>query len=158
VEGFDWQPGTNQLYATEHGPSGHDEVNRIQPGANYGWPRMQGNAGEKDGFAPPVIESGADETWAPSGATFVRGDVFPQWRGHFLFAGLISRTLWDLQLPADGGQPKLTPIIQGDYGRLRAVVEAPDGTLYVLTSNRDGRGSPGPDDDRILRLVPRAGS
>ncbi|HEX5502475.1 MAG TPA: PQQ-dependent sugar dehydrogenase [Thermomicrobiales bacterium] len=153
-EGLAWQPGTNQLYATEHGQSAHDEVNRIVAGANYGWPEMRGNEGARAGFTGPVIESGAEVTWAPSGATFVRADIFPQWRGSLVFGGLASRTLWRLALPA-GGAPRLEALVKGDYGRLRDVVEAPDGSLYVLTSNRDGRGDPTPDDDRVLRLVPR---
>ncbi|HEY8490940.1 MAG TPA: PQQ-dependent sugar dehydrogenase [Dehalococcoidia bacterium] len=153
-QGLAWQPGTGQLYATEHGPSAHDEVNRIQPGANYGWPAMQGNAGQTDGFTRPVIESGAGTTWAPSGAAFVAGDRFPQLRGDLVFAGLRSTSLWRLRLPADGGEPQLEALIEGEYGRLRNVVQGPDGSLYVLTNNRDGRGNPGPEDDRILRLAP----
>lgn len=150
-EGLAWQPGTNQLFATEHGPGGHDEVNIIHPGANYGWPEMQGNAGHPDGFTP-LIESG-DDTWAPTGATFVQGDAFPQWQGNLLFASLRGRTLWRLDLRAVNATPALEPVLTG-YGRLRAVVQGPDGMLYVLTSNRDGRGSPTDQDDRVLRLVP----
>jgi glucose/arabinose dehydrogenase len=152
-QGLAWQPGTNQLYATEHGPSAHDEVNRIVPGSNYGWPTAQGNDGQREGFVPPVLESGANNTWAPSGATFVRGDTFPQWRGSLLFAGLRSTTLWQLTLAASG-VPRLTPVLQDDYGRLRLIREGPDGLLYALTSNQDGRGSPTGADDRIIRLVP----
>lgn len=154
-EGLAWQPGTGQLYATEHGNVGHDEVNKILPGHNYGWPEMQGNVGARQGFTGPVIESGPNTTWAPSGATFVQGNAFPQWTGHLLFASLRGQTLWNLNLD-DGNTPKLTSIIQGTYGRLRAVVEAPDGTLYLLTSNRDGRGQPQPGDDRVLHIVPRS--
>lgn len=154
-EGLAWQPGTGQLYATEHGNVGHDEVNKILPGHNYGWPEMQGNVGARQGFTGPVIESGPNTTWAPSGATFVQGNAFPQWTGHLLFASLRGQTLWNLNLD-DGNTPKLTSIIQGKYGRLRAVVEAPDGTLYLLTSNRDGHGQPQPGDDRVLHIVPRS--
>lgn len=154
VQGLAWEPGTGQLYATEHGPSNHDEVNRIEAGANYGWPQMQGNEGEGDGFTPPVIESGTG-TWAPSGATFVQGDTFPAWSGQLLFAGLRSATLWRLNLDAGGDPPPLTPLLEGEYGRLRQVVQGPDGLLYVLTNNRDGRGNPDQQDDRILRIQPR---
>ena len=153
-EGLAWQPGTNALYATEHGPSAHDEVNLIQPGANYGWPIMQGNEGPNNGYTLPVIESGSD-TWAPSGATFVQGSTFPQWTGSLLYASLRGTTLWRLDIPGGGNPPNLEAIISGDYGRLRNVVEGPDGYLYILTSNRDGRGNPTPDDDRILRIVPQ---
>ncbi len=153
-QGLAWQPGTGQLYATEHGPSAHDEVNRIEAGANYGWPAMRGYEGGREGFTAPVIASGPDTTWAPSGATFVGADTFPRWRGDLLFAGLRSTTLWRLDLRPDGvGQ--LEPLLDDEYGRLRAVAEGPDGSLYVLTSSRDGRGNPSPGDDRVLRLRPR---
>jgi glucose/arabinose dehydrogenase len=155
-QGLAWQEGTGQLYATEHGPSAHDEVNRIVAGANYGWPAMQGNegrGGQPGGFTPPVVESGGGTTWAPSGATFVRATTFPQWRGNLLFAALRGEALWRLAL--DGaGAPQLEPIVKDDYGRLRTVVEGPDGLLYLLTNNRDGRGDPVAGDDRLLRLVP----
>jgi glucose/arabinose dehydrogenase len=160
-QGLAWTPD-GRLYATEHGPSGdlglmaHDEVNLIEPGRNYGWPQMAGTilAGTPGDYVPPVIESG-QETWAPSGCTVVSADRFPQWRGNLLFAGLRSRTLWRLELASDGRQAvALEPLFAGEYGRLRAVAEAPDGTIYLLTSNRDGRGNPGPGDDRLLRIVP----
>ncbi|MDI3341672.1 MAG: PQQ-dependent sugar dehydrogenase [Sphaerobacter sp.] len=153
-EGLAWQPGTNTLYATEHGPAAHDEVNLIQPRANYGWPDMVGNEGPQNGYTPPVIESG-DATWAPAGATFVQGGTFPQWTGSLLFASLRGEALWWLNIPAGGNPPPLEAIISGDLGRLRNVVEGPDGYLYILTNNRDGRGDPAPDDDRILRIVPQ---
>jgi glucose/arabinose dehydrogenase len=153
-QGLAWQPGTNQLYATEHGSSAHDEVNRIMPGGNYGWPTAQGNTGQREGFIPPVLESGANDTWAPSGATFVTGTTFPQWQGSLLFAGLRSTTLWQLTIPASG-TPRLTPVLEDTYGRLRLVREGPDGAIYGLTSNQDGRGSPTGTDDRVIRLVPQ---
>jgi glucose/arabinose dehydrogenase len=157
-QGLAWQPGTNQLYATEHGPQAHDEVNRIDPGGNYGWPQMQGDAGPSAGATPPVLESGAT-TWAPTGATLVQAATFAQWQGSLLFAGRRSETLWKLVVsPSTTRPPTLEPLIQGEYGRLRTVVEGPDGMLYLLTSNRDGRGSPAPDDDRLLRIAPAAGS
>jgi glucose/arabinose dehydrogenase len=152
-EGLAWQEGAGQLYATEHGSSAHDEVNRIAAGANYGWPAARGNDGQREGFVPPVIESGADVTWAPSGATFVRAATFPQWRGSLLFAALRGQALWRLALEG-AGAPRLEAIVRNDYGRLRTVVEGPDGLLYLLTSNRDGRGTPASGDDRLLRLVP----
>lgn len=162
-QGLAWAPD-GRLYATEHGPSGdlglaaHDEVNLIEPGRNYGWPEMAGTllVGTPADYALPVIESG-QETWAPSGAAFVSAGRFPQWQGALLFAGLRSRALWRLELSADGRQAvALEPLFAGEFGRLRTVVEAPDGTLYLLTSNRDGRGTSGPEDDRVLRLVPDA--
>lgn len=153
-QGLAWEPGTNEIYATEHGPVAHDEVNLIKPGANYGWPIMAGNEGPGNGYTPPVIESG-NNTWAPSGGTFVTGHTFPQWRGSLLFGSLRGTTLWQLDIPGGGSPPALEAIVSGDYGRLRNVIEAPDGTLYLLTNNQDGRGAPGSQDDRILRIVPQ---
>ena len=160
-QGLAWAPD-GRLYATEHGPTGdlgmaaHDEVNLIEPGRNYGWPEMVGATvvGAPGDYVPPVLESG-QQTWAPSGAAFVSSGRFPQWQGDLLFAGLRSRTLWRLDLSEDGRQAvALEPLFAGEFGRLRAVVEAPDGTLYLLTSNRDGRGNPSAEDDRVLRIVP----
>ena len=148
------------LYATEHGPSGdprrgqaccHDEVNRIEPGANYGWPLVFGIARNSQ-FRDPVHESG-DDTWAPSGATFVtRG----RHAGSLLFAALRGEHLHRLVFGADGTTVVFEErLLARQFGRLRDVFEAPDGTLYVLTQNRDGRGRPAPDDDRVLRVVLR---
>lgn len=153
-QGLAWQPGTGRLYATEHGPSGAqsccDEVNYIQPGQNYGWPQAFGDATARD-TVPPVIQSGAD-TWAPGGATFVaRGP----WAGSLVFVGLRGQSLYRLGL--DPAQPTAVlgfeRFLQGNYGRLRDVVDGPDGALYASTSNRDGRGSPGAEDDRLLRIT-----
>jgi glucose/arabinose dehydrogenase len=149
-QGLAWQEGTNQLYATEHGPSANDEVNRIVPGGNFGWPTITGTQTQQ-GLITPIITSGGGNTWAPSGATFVKANTFPQLRGSLLFAGLRSTTLWQLTVDSP---PRLTPLLEDEYGRLRAVSEGPDGNLYVLTSSLDGRGSPTDADDRVLRLVP----
>ena len=156
-EGLVWQPGTSRLYETEHGPSGgfygggQDEVNYIQPGKNYGWPVVHG-AESHEGMVDPVIQSGDAETWAPSGCTFITGGA---WNGSFMFAGLSGETLYRLLI--DSNDPSkaisLEKYLVGQYGRLRDVIQGPDGTLYVLTNNTDGRGNPRPGDDRILRLT-----
>ncbi|GBD20945.1 Aldose sugar dehydrogenase YliI [bacterium HR28] len=160
-QGLAWSPD-GRLYATEHGPTGdlglaaHDEVNLIEPGRNYGWPFVVGTLVRQElpDAVPPLIESGND-TWAPSGATFVTAGRIPQWQGNLLFAGLRSQALWRVVLAPDGQTvTQLEPLYRGEFGRLRTVVEGPDGALYVLTSNRDGRGSPQRGDDRLLRLVP----
>ncbi len=145
------------LYATEHGPSGdpargqaccHDEVNRIEAGANYGWPLVYGAAGAVR-FRDPVHESGND-TWAPSGATFITRAPY---RGNLVFATLSGQHLHRLVL-VDGRVAFEERLLTG-FGRLRDVLENPDGSLYVLTHNRDGRAKPGPDDDRLLRVTLR---
>lgn len=151
-QGLAWQPDTGQLYATEHGSSANDEVNRIVAGGNYGWPTVTGTQNQPE-FVAPIMVSGANNTWAPSGATFVRANTFPQLRGSLLFAGLRSTTLW--QLTMGGATPQLNPLLEDQYGRLRAIAEGPDGNLYVLTSSQDGRGSPTATDDRLLRLAPQ---
>ncbi len=156
-QGLAWQPGTNRLYETEHGPSGiapdccRDEVNLIEAGKNYGWPEITGDQ-TRAGIVSPIMHSGNSTTWAPSGATFVtRGP----WAGSLLFTGLRGVSLF--RLSPDKTDPRKVAsferLFQNEYGRLRDVYEAPDGAIYVLTSNRDGRGQPTADDDRILKLT-----
>jgi glucose/arabinose dehydrogenase len=153
-QGFDWEPGTNRLIATEHGPSGpdgprgSDEINLILQGRNYGWPAVVGSV--HTGFEAPLRVY--KRAIAPSGATFVtrKGSA---WSGDYLFANLIGRQLRHLRF---NGEELVVdePLLKDRFGRLRTVVEGPDGALYVLTSNRDGRGAPVAEDDRILRLTP----
>ena len=154
-QGLAWQPGTNRLYATDHGPSGEngccrDELNLIEPAKNYGWPLITGDQ-KRDGLVSPILQSG-DATWAPSGLTFVTKGP---WTGSMLFATLRGTGLMRVQL--DSANPSVVTasemLFTNQFGRLRDVAEGPDGILYVLTNNRDGRGRPGPDDDRVLRLV-----
>lgn len=157
-QGLAWQPGTRRLYATDHGPSGGqgcclDEVNYIEPGGNYGWPVITGSE-RREGMIPPVIHSGATTTWAPGGATFVtRGP----WAGSLLFAGLRGQALYRVVI--DPNDPRrvmaFETLFERQFGRLRDVVEGPDGTLYLLVSNRDRRGTPAADDDRVIRLTVR---
>lgn len=155
-QGLAWQPGTGRLYATEHGPSGFqgccmDEVNLIEPGKNYGWPVIRGDQ-TQEGMTAPVLHSGESETWAPGGATFVtRGP----WAGSLLFTGLRGQALYRLVLDPKDPRKVVSSerLFVRQFGRLRDVAEGPDGTIYLLTSNRDGRGRPAPDDDRVLRLM-----
>jgi glucose/arabinose dehydrogenase len=154
-QGLAWQPGTARLYATEHGPSGfqgccRDEVNYIEAGKNYGWPEIRGDE-TKDGMLSPVIHSGSSETWAPSGATFVTAGP---WSGSLLFTGLRGQSLYRVILDPNNPRKaeKIERHLYRQYGRLRDVVEGPDKALYLLTSNHDGRGSPSPDDDRVVRI------
>jgi glucose/arabinose dehydrogenase len=157
-QGLAWQPGTGRLYETEHGPSGEkgccrDEVNFIEAGKNYGWPTVTGSD-TQPGMFPPVIHSGDNGTWAPGGVAFVSGGP---WAGSLLFAGLRGAAL--IRVTLDPGNPRSVvsteELLKGQYGRLRDVVEGPDGAIYITTSNRDGRGRPAADDDRILRLTVR---
>ena len=152
-QGIDWHPVSGALWATEHGNAGNDEVNRIDAGANYGWPAIEGERTMPDMETPVRIYSPAV---APSGASFYTGAAIPGFRNDFFFATLRGEHLRRLRFdPADPmriiGDERL---LQSRFGRLRDVVSGPDGALYFLTSNRDGRGSPTADDDRIVRLVP----
>ncbi|MEK6226608.1 MAG: PQQ-dependent sugar dehydrogenase [Chloroflexota bacterium] len=159
VQGIAWQPDTGVLYETEHGPSNpfpdccHDEVNLIVPGGNYGWPTVRGSAGDQR-FRDPLIDSGRLETWAPSGAAFATkpGPL----RGSLIFATLRGQHLHRVVFGPDGRtvlfQEKL---LTNQYGRLRDVFEIASGEFLVLTSNRDGRGVPAADDDRVLLVTLR---
>jgi glucose/arabinose dehydrogenase len=148
VQGFDWQPGSGRLYASEHGASGNDEMNLIREGANYGWPLVEGE--DHGEFAAPLAVY--DPAIAPSGATFVHDGRSP-WRGDFLVACLGGEQLRRLRFDGDR-VTRDEALYDGDFGRLRSVVEGPDRALYVLTNNTDGRGSPRDGDDRLLRIVP----
>ena len=148
-QGFDWEPGSDRLVADEHGPAGDDEINALEEGGNYGWPEVQGTE-ELGRFVAPLVVY--EEAIAPSGATFVRQGG-SAWTGDYLVAALRGEQIRRVRL--DGERVTVDEAhFQGEFGRLRAVVEGPDGALYVLTSNRDGRGSPRDGDDRILRIVP----
>ena len=141
VQGIDWQPGTDRAFITELGPDENDEVNVLEQGANYGWPNGGGQS--------PLVTYG--DVISPSGGTFVTGDS--SWKGDFVFAALSGEQLRRLSFDGD----KVTrnqELLKGRYGRLRDVEQGPDGALYILTSNKDGRGEPGEDDDRILKLTP----
>jgi glucose/arabinose dehydrogenase len=149
VEGLDWQPGTDLLYATEFGPDAHDEINQIRDGQNYGWPDTQG----KEGPGPALIDY--VQVIAPSGATFVHKPG-SRWSGNLLVAALRGEQL--RRITFDGTTvTRDEKLYEGKYGRLREVVEGPDGAIYLLTNNTDGRGSPRKGDDRIVRIVPPRG-
>jgi len=152
-QGLAWD-GAGRLVSSEHGPSGNDEINFIQPGRNYGWPVVNGTAGNPD-FRDPILSTGSD-TWAPSGMTYYSGSQIPEWTGKFLVTTLRGQHLRVLDIDFSTGNPQVvssTPYFSGTYGRLRDVVEGPDGFVYVATSNRDGRGTPNAGDDKILRIT-----
>ncbi|MEJ7789861.1 MAG: PQQ-dependent sugar dehydrogenase [Thermoleophilaceae bacterium] len=151
VQGFDWD-AQGRLFATEFGPDSDDEVNLIEEGKNYGWPEAQGEESE-NGSVPALVNY--EDVIAPSGATFVSmpGSA---WSGDFLFANLVGEQV--RRVTIDGTEGKDTgSLFEGDLGRLRTVVEGPDGGIYALTNNTDGRGSPRDGDDKVVRIVPPAG-
>jgi glucose/arabinose dehydrogenase len=141
VQGIDWEPGTDRPVITELGPGNDDEVNALREGANYGWP--------DGGGEQPLVRY--EDVISPSGATFVSAES--SWQGDFVFANLSGEQLRRLSFDGDR-VTRNEALLEGEFGRLRDVAESPDGALYVLTSNRDGRGDPEDDDDRILRLTP----
>lgn len=132
----------DRLWATEFGQSTWDELNRIEKGVNYGWPFVEGS-GEMDEYRNPLVTwSTADAS--PSGLAFAEGSLWA--------AALRGRRLWEIPVTAKGtGQPRGWFV--GDYGRMRTVTVTPEGTLWVTTSNRDGRGEPVAEDDRILEIA-----
>lgn len=157
--------GDGALYVTEHGPSDNDEVNRIEAGRNFGWPNVHGRCDSDVGAAElsfcaanAVAEPMAiwTPTIAPAGLAWYDAALIPHFRRSLLFATLKDATLYRLGLSADGRSVVSTDrLFERDFGRLRAVLVAPDGSIYVGTSNRDGRGTPMPTDDRIIRIRPR---
>jgi len=155
-QGIDWQPGTNLLFETEHGPSGFDgpgggdEVNIVEKGRNYGWPVIH-HTQTHPGMEAPLLEY--TPACAPASASFYRGAAFPEFRGNFLFGCLRGMRIIRVELD---GRRVITQedLLSAKYGRIREVAEGPDGYFYFTTSNRDGRGKPTTDDDRIIRLVP----
>ena len=156
-QGLDWQPGTNLLFETEHGPSGFDgpgggdEVNVVERGKNYGWPVIHHRA-TKEGMESPLLEY--TPACAPASGTFYRGSALAQFKGNFFFGCLVGQRI--IRVVLDGRRVvSQENLLERQYGRIREIAEGPDGALYFSTSNRDGRGSPAKDDDRIMRLVPQ---
>jgi glucose/arabinose dehydrogenase len=142
VQGLDFDDA-GRLWASEFGDSTYDEINLIEPGANYGWPLVEGPGGG-DEFVDPLVTWPTSEA-SPSGMAYADG--------HLWVGALRGERLW--RVPVRGnrlGEP--VAFLEGEYGRLRTVVTTPDGHLWVSTSNRDGRGTPAADDDRILEISP----
>lgn len=157
AQGLAWQPGTGLMFQTEHGPSGFegrgggaDEVNIIERGKNYGWPTIWGKR-TAPGMESPLLEY--TPACAPASAAFYTGSAFPNFKGNLFFGCLVGQRLIRVVL---NGRSVVSQedLLKGTYGRIREVEEGPDGFIYFSTSNRDGRGRPVADDDRILRLVP----
>lgn len=157
-QGIDWYPGTSIMYETEHGPSGFDgpgggdEVNVITKGSNYGWPVVS-HEGKKEGMVSPVLVYTPAE--APASGMFYKSGVIPQFKNNFFFGCLRGRGI--IRVIVDENNPEkvvsFEKIKDVDYGRIREIAEGPDGAIYFSTSNKDGRGNPAPNDDRIFRII-----
>lgn len=157
AQGLAWQPGTGTMFQTEHGPSsfegrggGADEVNIVDRGKNYGWPTIWGTQ-TKAGLEAPLLEY--SPACAPASAAFYNGDKLPGFKGNFFFGCLRGARM--IRVVLDGRKVvKQENLLSGTFGRIREIGEGPDGYIYFSTSNRDGRGSPAAEDDRIIRIVP----
>jgi len=144
-------PQTGQLWTIEHGARGGDELNNPQAGKNYGWPVITygidysgakiGEGQAKDGMEQPAYYW--DPVIAPSGATFYTGDTFPEWRGSLFIGSLRTSAL--VRLAMNGDRVTAEERYLGDSGRIREVVQGPDGLLYLLTDESNGR---------VLRVEP----
>jgi glucose/arabinose dehydrogenase len=142
IEGLAYD-ADGRLWATEFGDKAKDELNLIQRGGNYGWPEVEGRGSSSKFRNPQVVWHTAEAS--PSGLAFLDG--------HLWLASLRGERLW--RVDVDGARASHpTDFFVGRYGRTRTVVVAPDGNLWVTTSNRDGRGDPSADDDRILLVRP----
>lgn len=143
-QGLTWDSEGN-LWSTEHGQSGirsgQDELNKIVIGGNYGWPTLRGTQAQ-EGFISPAIQSGDSTTWAPGDTEYYKGSVY--------FTGLRGEGLYKYNLETKS----LTKYLDKIYGRLRAITLGPDGFFYITTSNRDGRGTPKSEDDKVIKINP----
>jgi len=138
VQGLGWT-SDGRMIAAEFGQDTWDELNVIEPGSNYGWPEVEG-MGDTDEFVQPVQVWRTDDA-SPSGLAIVADTIF--------IAGLRGERL--IAVPADDLGSSVV-YFAGRFGRLRTAVGAPDGSIWILTNNTDGRGEPGDDDDRILSV------
>ncbi|BAC70448.1 glucose sorbosone dehydrogenase [Streptomyces avermitilis] len=141
VQGLAWDD-KQRLFAAEFGQDTWDELNAIKPGGNYGWPDAEGRSGDAK-YRDPIAQWHTAEA-SPSGIAYAEGSLW--------MAGLRGQRLW--RVPLKGTEASAAPqaFLKGTYGRLRTVVPAGDGKLWVTTSETDGRGTPGKGDDRILEL------
>ncbi|WP_214104619.1 PQQ-dependent sugar dehydrogenase [Acrocarpospora catenulata] len=142
VQGITWDEAGN-MYATEFGQNTYDEINLIKPGANYGWPVVEGVA-DDDRYTNPIVTWSTDEA-SPSGLAYAGGSLWA--------AALRGQKLWQVPVTPEGAAGTPVARYDGEYGRMRAVAAAPDGSLWATTSNLDGRGSPNDGDDRVLVIT-----
>lgn len=150
-------PQTGDVWATEHGPQGGDELNLIRKGLNYGWPVIGFGVNYRTGAAihSGTMRAGMEQpahVWVPSigvsGMQIYTGDKFPEWKGSVLVGGLVGEQL--VRLTLDGQRAELAEILLRRIGRIRDVRQGPDGFIYLAIDNRQGGPTP------IVRLEPVA--
>ncbi|WP_331236057.1 PQQ-dependent sugar dehydrogenase [Natronorarus salvus] len=185
-QGIDWLPDGTPVIA-EHGPGARDEVNVLIPGGDYGWPDARGPPGDEqegpydefEGVVPPLVNTGPRTTWAPSGLCYYGESAIPEWEGKLLVAGLRSQRLNVVAVAESDDPPEIEgedatrydeewyyegytaasySALAGALGRIRHVEAGPEGELYAITSNRDGRTDeddpfPTDRDDVLVRLT-----
>lgn len=150
-QGLAFQPGSNRLFISEHGPNGGDEVNIVNKGNNYGWPVIHHQL-QNDSMVTPLLEF--TPSIGPAEAIFYNSNTIPELKGHLLVACLRGEAILNIEL---NGQSvvKYDFLLQKEIGRIRALCVGSDGYIYLSTSQKDPpEGQPGPNYDKIVRLVP----
>jgi glucose/arabinose dehydrogenase len=154
-QGIDFDPISGVLFSTEHGPSlfdgaaGGDEVNRILPGKDYGWPKVSHTESTPEAINPLLVFTPAV---APASGVFYNGDKYPNLKNTFLFGGLRGEGIFVVYLDETREKVKSYEKLNINEGRIREIAVSPDGYIYFSTSNRDGRGNPNDKSDQIFRL------
>jgi glucose/arabinose dehydrogenase len=157
-QGIDFDPISGVLFSTEHGPSlfdgaaGGDEVNRILPGKDYGWPKVSHTESTPEAIDPLLVFTPAV---APASGVFYTGDKYPSLKSAFLFGGLRGEGIFVVYLDESREKVKSYEKLNINEGRIREIAVSPDGYIYFSTSNRDGRGNPTDKSDHIFRLEPK---
>jgi glucose/arabinose dehydrogenase len=158
-QGIDFDPISGILFSTEHGPSlfdgaaGGDEVNRILPGKDYGWPKVSHTESTPEAVDPLLVFTPAV---APASGVFYTGDKYPNLKNAFLFGGLRGEGIFVVYLDETREKVQSYEKLNISEGRIREIAVSPDGYIYFSTSNRDGRGNPNDKSDQIFRLEPNS--
>ncbi len=163
AQGLVFSPNGKILYSSEHGANSDDEVNIIRKGRNYGWPKVEGKCDNalEQGFCKDSNVVEPIHAWTPTlgvaGMDFYSSNLIPEWKNSLLVTSLKGSRVTQLQLSSDGESVvKATDFYVNTYGRLRDICISPEGKVYIAVSNKDGRGIPKADDDKIVEIVPNS--